>query len=373
MRRAGRLLRGVVAGGSAVAALGAAHALVNSRLVRTPAADPPPCREPVSLLVPARDEAHRITPTLRSLLAQRGVPDLEVLVLDDGSTDGTADVVRAVGGDRVRVITGDPPPPGLPGKPHACARLAAEARGRVLVFVDADVVLAPHAVAAAAHLLRSAGLDAVSPFPRQLADDAATRLVQPLLPWSWLVFLPLRLAERSPRESLCAANGQFFVIDAAALERCGGFGAVADAVLDDIALMRAVKRAGGRGAVADGSGVAECRMYRGWPEVAAGYEKSLWAATGGPVAATALAAGLASVFVLPPLAALAGSRAGLLGYAAAVAGRVVTARRTGGRAWPDALAHPVSVGALLTLLARSWRARRSGSLTWKHRPLHGSR
>ncbi|QFZ21551.1 glycosyltransferase [Saccharothrix syringae] len=368
-----RLLRGLVTAGSAVAALGTLHAAVNARLVRAPRADPPPCREPVSLLVPARDEAHRIAPALRSFLAQRDVPDLEVLVLDDGSTDGTADVVRAIAGDRVRVIPGDPPPPGLPGKPHACARLAAEARGRVLVFVDADVVLAPHAVAAAVHLLRSAGLDAVSPFPRQLADDAATRLVQPLLQWSWLVFLPLRLAERSRRESLSAANGQFFVVDATALRRCGGFEGVADAVLDDIALMRAVKRAGGRGAVADGSGIAECRMYRGWAEVAAGYEKSLWAATGSPAAAIALATGLASAFVLPPLAALTGSRAGLVGYAAAVAGRVVTARRTGGRPWPDALAHPVSVGTLLTLLARSWRARRAGTLTWKHRPLHGSR
>jgi len=370
-----RVLGALVAGGSAVAALGTAHALVNARLVRAPSADPPPCAEPVSVLVPARDEAHRIAPTLRSLLAQRGVPDLEVLVCDDGSTDGTADVVRAVvaGDPRVRLITGSPPPDGLPGKPGACARLAAEARGRVLVCVDADVVLEPHAVAAAAHLLRSAGLDAVSPFPRQLADDAATRLVQPLLQWSWLVFLPLRVAERSPREALSAANGQFFVIDADALRRCGGFEAVADAVLDDIALMRAVKRSGGRGAVADGSGVARCRMYRGWAEVAAGYEKSLWAATGSPVRAALLAALLGWVFLLPPLAALTGSGAGLLGYAAAVAGRAVTARRTGGRAWPDALAHPVSVGVLLRLLARSWRARRAGTLTWKNRPLHGSR
>ncbi|WP_367129301.1 glycosyltransferase family 2 protein [Saccharothrix sp. HUAS TT1] len=369
------MLGALVTGGSAAAVLGTAHAVVNARLVRTPPADPPPCAEPVSVLVPARDEAHRIGPTVRSLLAQRGVPDLEVLVCDDGSTDGTADVVRAVvaGDPRVRVITGSPPPDGLPGKPAACARLAREARGRVLVCVDADVVLEPHAVAAAVHLLRTARLDAVSPFPRQLADDVPTRLVQPLLQWSWMVFLPLRWAERTSRESSSAANGQFFVIDAQALRRCGGFEAVADAVLDDIALMRAVKRSGGRGAVADGSGVARCRMYEGWAEVAAGYEKSLWAATGSPVRAALLAAVLGWVFVLPPVAALAGSRVGWLGYAAAVVGRVVTARRTGGRAWPDALAHPVSVGVLLRLLAGSWRARRAGTLTWKNRPLHGSR
>lgn len=101
----------------------------------------------------------------------------------------------------------------------------------------------------------------------------------------------------------------------------------------------------------------------------AGYEKSLWSATGGPAAATALSAGLAWLFLLPPLAALVGSRAGLVGYLAGVAGRVVAARHTGGRVWPDSLAHPVSVGVLLVLVARSWRARRTGRLVWKGRVL----
>ena len=371
-------MRGLVAAavrGAAVGSVAAAvHTVVNARLMRVPPANPAECVEPVSVLVPARDEAHRIAPTIRSLLAQRGVPDLEVVVLDDGSSDGTADVVRRVAGgdERLRVVTGDEPPAGLPGKPHACAQLAALARGRVLVFVDADVVLEPHAVAAAVDLLRGNGLDIVSPFPRQLADGAATRLVQPLLQWSWLVFLPLRLAERSPRPSLSAANGQFLVVDTAAYHRSGGFAGVATAVLDDLALMRAVKRSGGRGVVVDGSTVAACRMYEDWAQVRQGYEKSLWSATGHPVAAVAVAAVFAWLYVLPPVAALAGSRAGAIGYAAGVLSRVVAARHTGGRAWPDALAHPVSVGALLTLLARSWRARRTGRLQWKGRSLRGS-
>ncbi|MGW5055007.1 glycosyltransferase [Actinokineospora sp. NPDC004072] len=369
-------MSGAVVRAAAVAAtLSSVHALINARLLRRPSANPGECPESVSLLLPVRDEVHRVGPCLRSLLAQRGVADLEIVVCDDGSTDGTAALVAeiAAGDPRVRLIGSPGPPAGLPGKPYACDLLARHARGRVLVFVDADVELAPHAVAAAVALMRAHGLDAVSPFPRQLAEDAATRLVQPLLQWSWLVFLPLRAAERSPRPSLTAANGQFLVIDAAMLARCGGFAAVADAVLDDIALMRAVKAAGGRGVVVDGSTLAACRMYRGWAQVSAGYEKSLWSATGSPVAAAGVAALLAWMFLVPPLAAATGSRAGLLGYAAGVLGRVVTARASGGRAWPDALAHPVSVAALLTLLGRSWRARRRGTLVWRGRALHGSR
>ncbi|MCP2096453.1 Glycosyltransferase like family 2 [Actinosynnema pretiosum] len=367
----GRVLRAAVAAASAVSALGAVHAAVNARLLRTPRADPPPCAEPVSVLVPARDEAHQVAATIRSLLAQRGVPDLEVLVLDDGSTDGTADVVReAAGGDaRLRVLTGAPPVFGVPGKANACAQLAEVARGRVLVLVDADVVLAPDAVAGAVDLLRSTGLDLVSPFPRQVADDVATRLVQPLLQWSWLVFLPLRVAERSARGSLSAACGQFLVVDAGALARCGGFAAVGGEVLDDIALVRAVKRSGGRGVVVDGSRVAECRMYRGWGKVAAGYGKSLWAMGGSSGGSVALAGVLAWLFLLPPVAAVLGSRVGAVGYLAGVLGRVVAARRTGGRVWPDALAHPVSVGALVVLIGRSVRGRARGTLTWKGRAL----
>lgn len=364
--------RSAVRVGAALAVAGTAHQVRNLRALRVPPAVPPTVTEPVTVALPVRDEAHRVAPAVTALLAQRGVPDLEVLVLDDGSADGTADVVRAAadGDPRLRVWRGSPPLAGLPGKPHACAQLAAAARGSVLVFVDADVVLAPHAVAAAVAVLRGAGLDLLSPWPRQLADGAA-RLVQPLLQWSWMVSLPLRRAERSPHPALCAANGQFLVADAGALARAGGFAAVGGEVLDDIAVARAVKRSGGRVGVADGAGLAACRMYDGWADLHAGYRKSLWAAFGPPPASAAVAATLALTYVVPALAALRGSPAGLVGYGAGVASRVLAARRTGGRAWPDALAHPVSVAALLGLLASSWHGHRRGELTWKGRRLAG--
>ncbi|MFY1616796.1 glycosyltransferase [Micromonospora sp. WMMD736] len=364
----------------AVAAL-TAHTWVNAtRWLRRPTDAPGEVGEPVAVLLPLRDEATRVTPCLRALLAQRGVPGLRVVVLDDGSTDGTADVVRAVAGDdpRVTVLTGIAPPPGWLGKPHACWQLATRAapEASTLVFVDADVVLAPHAVAAAVTELRAARATLLSPYPRIVVSTAADRLVQPLLQWLWLTFLPLRAMERSPRPSLAAAGGQFLVVDRAGYTAAGGHAAVADKILEDVELARAVKRAGGRIALADGSRLASCRMYDDWPQLRDGYSKSLWASFGHPGAAAAVVAALLLLYTAPPLVALGFawtaprvSMVALIAYLLGVVGRVLTARATGGRWWPDALAHPVSVVVLGWLTLRSYHLRKRRRLTWRGRPV----
>ena len=363
--------------GAIGAAAATAHTALNLRLLRRTSDTPPAVAERISVLVPARDEAARIASCISSILASEGVRDLEVLVLDDGSTDGTADVVTATaaGDPRLRLIEGGSGdvPHGWLGKTWACHRLAAQATGRVLVFVDADVMLAPHALAATVAVLRGGGLDLVSPYPRQVAEFPLARLVQPLLQWSWATLLPLRLAETSPRPSLVAANGQLLAVDAATYARTGGHEAVRGEVLDDVALLRAVKTSGGRGVVVDGTDVATCRMYDDAASLVEGYTKSLWSAFGSPAGSAAVVSLLALMYVVPPAAVVAGPTrrartAGALGYAAGVAGRVLVARRTGGRP-VDSLAHPVSVAVFGGLVAESWRRRRTGSLRWRGRTL----
>jgi GT2 family glycosyltransferase len=365
-------VRALGAVGALVATALTVHTALNLRRLRRLPADPPPVPERVSVLVPARNEAHRIGPTITSLLAQQRVPDLEVLVLDDGSDDGTADVVtaEAAGDPRLRVLAGAALPSGWLGKPHACQQLADASSGSVLCFIDADVTLHPVAIASAVALLHTSGLDAISPYPRQLADGLGPRLVQPLIEWSWLTTLPLGIAERSPRPSLVAATGQFFVVTRDAYRRAGGHRAVALDVLDDVGLMRAVKRSGGSGVAVDGSTMATCRMYESWHDLHEGYTKSLWTAFGGRAGSAAVVGALALAYVAPPMSAvLTGSRLGWLGYGMGVLGRTMVARTTAQPVLPDVLAHPVSIVLFGALVADSWRNRRRGALTWKGRSL----
>ncbi len=374
-----RVAEDTVAVAATGATLRAAHSLLNWRLLRKTPAEPTEeeARPTVSVLIPARDEADRLGPTLESVLDQKGV-ELEVLVLDDASTDDTAVVARAVadGDRRFTLLDGRPLPAGWLGKPYACWQLAQAATGEVLVFLDADVILHEGALAACVDMLHQGDIHLLSPYPRQVAHGVAERLVQPLLQWSWLTFLPLRLAERVRAPSMSAANGQLLVVRADAYRAVGGHDHVRGEVIEDVELARVFKRAGMRVGMADGTDLATCRMYDGWAELREGYAKSLWKAFGSRRGGIAVIALLALLYLVPPIGLLAGvalrrrrmAVAGGLGYLAAVGGRAHVAARTGGRV-PDALAHPVSVGMLAHLVRESWQRRRIGALSWKGRPV----
>jgi hypothetical protein len=297
-----------------------------------------------------------------------------VIVLDDGSSDLTASIVESIDDPRLTLLRGPdtPPPPHWLGKPWACARLAESAGGSILIFVDADVELNEDAALAAIRELRANGFSLVAPYPRQLAEGPLERLVQPLVTWSWVATMPLRWAERSHRPSLSAANGQFLVFDTAAYRSIGGHASVRSEVVEDVALMRALKISGHRTATVDGSHLAQCRMYDGTREVTDGYAKSLWSAFGGPSGSVAVNALLFTAFVAPPAAAiLARDRRtkaiSLAGYAAGVTSRALVARRTGERVWPDTATQPLSILAFNALNVISWTRHRRGSNSWKGR------
>lgn len=367
---------------AALAALGAGIALYNRITVRRLASTPTTVIEPVTVCVPARDEADRLPGLIADLRAQVHIPRMSVRILDDASSDDTsAAASAAIDGDpRFTLLrTESEPSPDWTGKAAACARLAEEVHTPVLVFLDADVRLAPAAIASAVGELRRRRVDLVSPWPLQLAGSMAEAVVQPLLCWSWAATLPITAANRSPRPSTAVACGQFLVFDYATYRAIGGHAAVAATVTEDLDLARNLRRAEHSTAVVVAGPLARTRMYRGAAELDAGYTRWLWSAYGGTIpggAAVGLLAALA--YWVPPVAAMLGKGAvrgtGLFGYLAAVTSRLLArSTETGGPlAGVDvvaALAHPLSVGAYLLLWTRSHRARRQGILRWKGRPL----
>ena len=332
---------------------------------------------PVTVCIPARNERTRLPALITDLRVQRGVA-LRVLILDDDSTDGTAAAASiAIDGDpRFQLLSNHASPdPGWTGKAAACRRLAEGAgQADTLVFLDADVRLEPDAIAAAVAELRRSDVALLSPWPRQQAESMTERLVQPLLCWSWSSSLPITVATRRRTPSTAVACGQFLVFDADAYREIGGHAAVASSVTEDLDIARALRRAGHRTAPVGSGGLARCRMYTGATELDAGYTRWLWSAYGSAPASAAVVAVAALAFVVPPAAALTGSRAGVVGYLAAVASRLL-ARSTESDGHLtradllDALAHPVSVLAYARLTWRSHRAHRRGALMWKGRDL----
>ncbi|MEV4157246.1 glycosyltransferase [Nocardia salmonicida] len=368
--------------GTGLAALGATTAAYNLVTLRTLPRGVAGVIEPVTVCVPARDEAARLPALIADLRAQTGVPRMNVLILDDASTDDTYEAALAAiaADERFTVLrSAAHPAPGWTGKAAACARLAARTDAAALVFVDADVRLAPHAVAAAVTELRRRCAGLVSAWPIQEAGSTTERLVQPLLAWSWASTLPVGPANHSLRPSTAVACGQFLAVDAEAYRAGGGHAAVAASATEDLDLARAVRRAGHRTALVTAGPAARTRMYTGPTELTDGYTRWLWSAYGGRLdtgAAIAILAALA--YWIPPLAAVFGRgrtrRAGLLGYLAAVTSRITartieTRRAPTGPELASAVAHPLSVTHYLSLWIRSHHRHRTGRLRWKQRPL----
>jgi chlorobactene glucosyltransferase len=302
--------------------------------------------------------------------------DGEVVVYDDASTDGTPEIVAALAAEdgRVRLVRGGALPAGWVGKPHACHRLAAEARGDLLVYVDADVALEADGLARLASLLETYRADVVTAAPRQETVTFAERLVVPLLHLTYLSWLPLPLVWRSGDPRFLVANGQLLAVRRRTLDAAGGWAAVRAEVVDDMALCRRVKEAGGRVVFADGHRMARCRMYRGAAEVRDGFSKNLYEGVGGrPVALAGVVAAHAAVHLLP-YAALAAALAGaphlllpaLAGVGATTAMRVLLVARFGQPAEGIVL-HPLSILALLGIALNSFRWTARGAIRWRGR------
>lgn len=232
----------------------------------------------VSVVIPARDEARNIEAAVRAVWAQ----DLEVqlVVLDDGSTDGTGDLLARLAGEGpLTLLTGGdaPLPEGWLGKPWACQRAARHATGDWLLFIDADVRLAPTAVSRALAYAREHELHLLSGLGSVESVTLAERVLQPAITGLVVAGNDLREVNDPQRPDKALANGQFLLFSREGYVAIGGHEAVRGNVVDDVGLALAVKGAGLRYHLVFMRHLFACRMYTSGAEVWAGWRKNLFA------------------------------------------------------------------------------------------------
>ena len=328
---------------------------------RTPIGNPSEAAvEPTCAFVPARDEAEVIERCLTALALQPGLTRL--VVVDDQSTDDTPRILESLRPrlPQLRVLNGHGPPPGTCGKPAALEWAFAEEQPNApwLLFVDADVVLEPGALAGLFELQRHANADLVSILPKLELPTLLEEIVMPAV--AGIITARHRPEWVNAADHPTAfANGQLILVRRAVYESIGGHGSVRREVLEDVRLAERVKAAGHRLLIADGRRLARTRMYASFSEMREGWSKNLYLLVGSELSEAVFWSCLAVLLGMAPLVALVlgGLPWGLVAYAV-ILGFQIHLRRLGGARAGAAVLAPV--GALLAayFLLRS---------TWLHR------
>jgi hopene-associated glycosyltransferase HpnB len=291
-------------------------ALVWGRFWRTDQRLPPLVRPDawpaVAVVVPARDEAAVLPRTVPSLLTQDYAGPMRVIVVDDGSADGTGAIARSLGAE---VVDAGDPPPGWTGKLNALRRGVQEApEAEFLLFTDADIAHTPSSLTAL--VSASAGLDLVSQMARLRVHTGWERLVVPAFVYFFAMLYPFRWVNQTGSRTAAAAGG-CLLVRRVALERAGGLEAARSAVIDDVAVARLIKRSGGRVWLGLANFVESVRPYPRladlWRMVArSAFSQLRYSAV--LLIGTVLA--LTVVFVVPVAALAGGAAAAALGGAA---------------------------------------------------------
>jgi hopene-associated glycosyltransferase HpnB len=274
--------------------------------IRLPDAPEPVSWPAVAIVVPARDEVEVLPHTLPTLVAQDYPGPVRLILVDDGSTDGTAALVAAHW-PTVEVVTPDPPPPGWAGKLWALhAGVAAAGPVDLLLLTDADIAHPPQSLSSLVRLAQAWRLDLVSQMARLRTRTGWERLLVPAFVYFFALLFPMRWVNQ-PGSRTAAAAGGCDLLRRSALERIGGLAAIRGAVIDDVALAGAVKRSGGSVFLGLADAVKSVRPYPGlnalWNMVARSAYAQL---RHSPLLVGGTVLGLMLVFVVPPVSTVVG-------------------------------------------------------------------
>ena len=321
--------------------------------------------------MPARNEEDCIGACLQSLVNQTGVP-FEILLIDDASTDHTRDIASSF--PQVRIIDPGPPPPGWSGKNNAVNAGARAARSEWLLFTDADTVHQPGSLARALAEAHEQSAALLSYSPGQDVRSLAEKAVMPVI-FAELAstFRPSQVSD--PNSPAAAANGQYILVHREAYEAIGGHAAVADNLLEDVALAGVIKQSGRRIFFRYGGDIVRTRMYRSFAQLREGWTKNLVLLFPKPVGlafrrTTEFVLLFGSLLLTAASLARSGISATTLTFLiAAIAIWLLFFRRIrlAHFAWDATMLAPLGLPLFAYLLMRSKTKHRQGQVAWKGR------
>jgi glycosyltransferase involved in cell wall biosynthesis len=326
----------------------------------------------VSVLIPARNEEANLAACLESALRQDATLR-EALVYDDHSTDATPRILAdfAARDARVRAIAPSPLPSGWLGKNFACARLAEEARGEWVLFLDADARLADGAVARMLEEAHKRDATLLSAWPSLTMVGFWERALMPMLNFVVFSLFPAPLSLVRDDASLGLAHGACILARRAVYQAVGGHAAAPDEIFEDQTLARLWRRRGGRGLCFDGQGVVDVRMYSSLTGIWRGFQKNFFPAFRREASFWAFLL-LHSAMFLAPFVMLIWIRMWpiFIAVALTLAIRALLVIRFG-HPWLSVLLHPVAEAILLAIGLSSWLRCKSGrGVEWKGRRCH---
>ncbi len=330
------------------------------------------------ILIPARNEEANIETCVRQIL-QQTYEDFTLIVLDDASTDGTAEIVSRIceTDSRLHLVEGKPIQEGWAGKVWACSQLAERAINQQadwLLFLDADVRCESQFVdALLAHAQQnSAGM--VSTFPYQITESLSERVVLPMLQFLITTFLPVRMVWESPSPAIVAACGQVELFSSQTYSAIGGHASIPHSFHDGLQLARKVKASGHSVRLTDASRLVSCHMYSGWKEVWKGFTRNAYEGLGSFQALVVMSTLLFVLFFMPFPLLIAAYVYGWAAWTSLVFVQIaliflirnLQQRRFG---HPEAvILHPLSILCLVTIQWASWWINNRGhNVVWKGR------
>ncbi len=332
----------------------------------------PATTPPVAAVVPARDEAEGIAASIGSLLAQDYAGPFRVILVDDGSTDGTATIAAALpGAERLTIVPGTPRPAGWAGKLWAVQQgVAAAGDAALILLTDADIVHDPRHVATLVAQAERTGVDLVSEMVALNCESPAERALVPAFVYFFQLLYPFARVN-DPLSATAAAAGGTMLVRARALARIGGIETIAGALIDDCALAAKIKTGGriwlGHSALA--------RSVRPYPQA-----RDIWAMVArsayvqlrhSPLLLAGTTLGLGLLFLAPPAYALFAAGlprlAGLFAWLAMAASFLPTLRRfRRSPLWAPALP-AIAAFYMAATIGSAWNHHRGRGVVWKNR------